>query len=77
MSFIELQYLCSMFTREKKKFWVSLEDHVVYFAFYPWQSSLHVSRCKNMEVPVDKIYNKSQRDKFAWAIDMTEADFAF
>lgn len=34
-------------------------------------------RCKNMEVQVDKIYNKSQRDKFAWAIDMTEADFVF
>lgn len=34
-------------------------------------------RCKNMDVPVDKIYNKSQRDKFAWAIDMTEVDFEF
>lgn len=32
--------------------------------------------CKNMEVPVDKIYSKSQRDTFtAWAIDMTEGDF--
>ncbi|XP_034032918.1 DNA topoisomerase I, mitochondrial [Thalassophryne amazonica] len=36
-----------------------------------------VAWCKNMEVPVDKIYNKSQREKFAWAIDMTEADFEF
>lgn len=34
-------------------------------------------RCKKMGVPVDKIYNKSQRDKFAWAIDMTEVDFEF
>lgn len=30
-----------------------------------------------MEVAVEKIYNKTQRDKFAWAIDMTEADFEF
>ncbi|KAM3609932.1 uncharacterized protein V6R79_022660 [Siganus canaliculatus] len=38
---------------------------------------ISVAWCKNVEVPVDKIYNKSQRDKFAWAIDMTEADFEF
>lgn len=40
-------------------------------------SQLPMSRCKNMEVPVDKIYNKTQREKFAWAIDMTEEDFLF
>uniref|UniRef100_UPI0037E72D7C DNA topoisomerase I, mitochondrial n=1 Tax=Semicossyphus pulcher TaxID=241346 RepID=UPI0037E72D7C len=38
---------------------------------------ISVAWSKNMEVPVEKIYNKSQRDKFAWAIDMTEADFEF
>ncbi|XP_078113997.1 DNA topoisomerase I, mitochondrial [Sander vitreus] len=38
---------------------------------------ISVAWCKNMGVPVDKIYNKSQRDKFAWAIDMTEEDFEF
>ncbi|XP_029910003.1 DNA topoisomerase I, mitochondrial [Myripristis murdjan] len=38
---------------------------------------ISVAWCKNMEVPLEKIYNKSQRDKFAWAIDMTEADFEF
>ncbi|XP_039989843.1 DNA topoisomerase I, mitochondrial [Xiphias gladius] len=38
---------------------------------------ISVAWCKNMEVPIEKIYNKSQRDKFAWAIDMTEADFEF
>ncbi|XP_074534067.1 DNA topoisomerase I, mitochondrial isoform X2 [Halichoeres trimaculatus] len=36
-----------------------------------------VAWCKNTGVPVEKIYNKTQRDKFAWAIDMTEADFEF
>lgn len=35
------------------------------------------SRCKNMEVTLDKIYNKTLRDKFAWAVDMTEHDFVF
>ncbi|KAM7396371.1 hypothetical protein PAMP_019416 [Pampus punctatissimus] len=38
---------------------------------------ISVAWCKNMEVLVEKIYNKSQRDKFAWAIDMTEVDFEF
>ncbi|XP_010764239.1 DNA topoisomerase 1-like, partial [Notothenia coriiceps] len=38
---------------------------------------ISVAWCRNMVVPVDKIYNKSQRDKFAWALDMTEADFEF
>ncbi|XP_046720752.1 DNA topoisomerase I, mitochondrial isoform X2 [Silurus meridionalis] len=38
---------------------------------------ISVAWCKNMEVQLDKIYNKTQRDKFAWAIDMTEPDFVF
>ncbi|XP_036440551.1 DNA topoisomerase I, mitochondrial [Colossoma macropomum] len=38
---------------------------------------ISVAWCKNMEVPLDKIYNKTLRDKFAWAIDMTELDFEF
>ncbi|XP_047008759.2 DNA topoisomerase I, mitochondrial [Ictalurus punctatus] len=38
---------------------------------------ISVAWCKNMEVPLDKIYNKTQRDKFAWAIDMTERNFLF
>ncbi|XP_021172334.2 DNA topoisomerase I, mitochondrial isoform X1 [Fundulus heteroclitus] len=38
---------------------------------------ISVAWCKNMDVPIEKIYNKTQREKFAWAIDMTEADFEF
>ncbi|XP_056622350.1 DNA topoisomerase I, mitochondrial isoform X1 [Triplophysa dalaica] len=38
---------------------------------------ISVAWCKNIEVPLDKIYNKTLRDKFAWAIDMTENDFVF
>ncbi|XP_066541222.1 DNA topoisomerase I, mitochondrial [Hoplias malabaricus] len=38
---------------------------------------ISVAWCKNMEVTLDKIYNKTLRDKFAWAIDMTEQDFEF
>lgn len=41
------------------------------------RACFRLCRCKNMGVPVDKIYNKTQRDKFAWAIDMTEVDFVF
>ncbi|XP_061532325.1 DNA topoisomerase I, mitochondrial [Phycodurus eques] len=36
-----------------------------------------VAWCKRMGVPIEKIYNKTHRDKFAWAIDMTEMDFEF
>uniref|UniRef100_W5M2K4 DNA topoisomerase I n=1 Tax=Lepisosteus oculatus TaxID=7918 RepID=W5M2K4_LEPOC len=36
-----------------------------------------VRECRKMEVSLEKIYNKTQRDKFAWAIDMTESDFVF
>ncbi|XP_076827555.1 DNA topoisomerase I, mitochondrial isoform X2 [Brachyhypopomus gauderio] len=36
-----------------------------------------VAWCKKHNVPVEKIYNKTQRDKFAWAIDMTDENFLF
>ncbi|XP_077595957.1 DNA topoisomerase I, mitochondrial [Stigmatopora nigra] len=38
---------------------------------------ISIAWCKRMGVPIEKIFNKSQRDKFAWAIDMTEIDFEF
>lgn len=34
-------------------------------------------RCKKFGVPIEKIYNKTQREKFAWAIDMADEDFEF
>ncbi|XP_064410620.1 DNA topoisomerase 1-like [Latimeria chalumnae] len=36
-----------------------------------------IAWCKKYGVPIEKIYNKTQRDKFAWAIDMTDEDFEF
>jgi DNA topoisomerase-1 len=38
---------------------------------------ISVAWCKKWEVPIEKIYNKTQRDKFAWAVDMAEEDFRF
>ncbi|XP_053575114.1 DNA topoisomerase 1-like [Bombina bombina] len=38
---------------------------------------ISVAWCKKWQVGLEKIYNKTQRDKFAWAIDMTETDFKF
>ncbi|XP_038828889.1 DNA topoisomerase 1-like isoform X2 [Salvelinus namaycush] len=38
---------------------------------------ISVAWCRKFNVPIEKIYNKTQRDKFAWAIDMTEEDFQF
>ncbi|CAI9592595.1 unnamed protein product [Staurois parvus] len=36
-----------------------------------------VAWCKKWVVGLEKIYNKTLRDKFAWAIDMAESDFYF
>lgn len=36
-----------------------------------------VFRCKKWGVPIEKIYNKTQREKFAWAIDMADEDYEF
>ena len=36
-----------------------------------------VSWCKRVDVPVEKIYNRSQREKFSWAIDMADETFVF
>uniref|UniRef100_A0AAQ4QEX7 DNA topoisomerase n=1 Tax=Gasterosteus aculeatus aculeatus TaxID=481459 RepID=A0AAQ4QEX7_GASAC len=38
---------------------------------------ISVAWCKKWAVPIEKIYNKTQREKFAWAIDMAEKDFEF
>ncbi|XP_053305033.1 DNA topoisomerase I, mitochondrial-like [Spea bombifrons] len=36
-----------------------------------------VAWCKKWNVGLEKIYNKTYKDKFAWAVDMTESDFIF
>lgn len=38
---------------------------------------ISIGWCKKWDVPIEKVYNKTQRDKFAWAIAMAEADFSF
>ncbi|XP_067303039.1 DNA topoisomerase 1 isoform X2 [Pseudorasbora parva] len=38
---------------------------------------ISVAWCKKWSVPIEKIYNKTQREKFAWAIDMADEDFEF
>ena len=34
-------------------------------------------RCKKYDVPLEKVYNKTQREKFRWAIDMADEDYRF
>ena len=36
-----------------------------------------VAWCRKHEVPLEKVYNRTQRDKFAWAIDMADETFSF
>lgn len=38
---------------------------------------ISVAWCKKYEVPIEKIYNKTQRDKFRWAIDMAGPEYRF
>ncbi|XP_075694583.1 DNA topoisomerase 1-like isoform X2 [Rhinoderma darwinii] len=38
---------------------------------------ISVAWCKRWEVGLEKIYNKTHRDKFAWAVHMTDTDFFF
>lgn len=38
---------------------------------------ISVAWSKKWEVPVEKVYNKTQKEKFQWAIDMAEADYEF
>ncbi|PWA31818.1 hypothetical protein CCH79_00006732, partial [Gambusia affinis] len=39
--------------------------------------TLGIVWCKKWSIPIEKIYNKTQREKFAWAIDMAEKDYEF
>ncbi len=38
---------------------------------------ISVAWCKKWSVPVEKIYSKTQRDKFRWAIDMATPEYHF
>ncbi|XP_073515729.1 DNA topoisomerase I, mitochondrial-like [Phyllobates terribilis] len=38
---------------------------------------ISVAWCKKWDIGLEKIYNKTHRDKFAWAVHMTDADFVF
>ena len=36
-----------------------------------------VAWCKKHEVPIEKVYSKTQRSKFQWAIKKTSTNFKF
>uniref|UniRef100_A0A0K2TK98 DNA topoisomerase I n=1 Tax=Lepeophtheirus salmonis TaxID=72036 RepID=A0A0K2TK98_LEPSM len=38
---------------------------------------ISVAWSKKFDVPIEKVYNKTQRDKFRWAIEMAGADYVF
>lgn len=38
---------------------------------------ISVAWCKKHEVPIEKIFNKTQREKFRWAIDMGTEEYVF
>ncbi len=38
---------------------------------------ISVAWCKKHEVPIEKVYTKTHRDKFRWAIDMAGPEYEF
>ncbi|VDK48508.1 unnamed protein product [Anisakis simplex] len=38
---------------------------------------ISVAWCKKNNVPIEKIFNKTQREKFRWAIDMADEEYEF
>ena len=38
---------------------------------------ISVAWCKKFDVPLEKVYNKTQREKFRWAIEMAGPDYVF
>uniref|UniRef100_A0A8C3WEY9 DNA topoisomerase I n=1 Tax=Catagonus wagneri TaxID=51154 RepID=A0A8C3WEY9_9CETA len=38
---------------------------------------ISIAWCKRFAVPVERVYNKTQREKFAWALDTAGEDFEF
>lgn len=38
---------------------------------------ISIAWCKRFGVPVEKIYNKTQRERFAWAFNQASEDFEF
>ncbi|KAI1713512.1 eukaryotic DNA topoisomerase i, catalytic core domain-containing protein [Ditylenchus destructor] len=38
---------------------------------------ISVAWCKKNNVPVEKVFNKTQREKFRWALDMATEDYVF
>ncbi|KAI6211719.1 DNA topoisomerase I [Aphelenchoides besseyi] len=38
---------------------------------------ISVAWCKKYDVPINKVFNKTQREKFRWAIDMATEDYEF
>ncbi|CAJ0963333.1 unnamed protein product, partial [Mesorhabditis belari] len=38
---------------------------------------ISVAWCKKHEVPIEKVFNKTQREKFRWALDMADEEYVF
>ena len=38
---------------------------------------ISVAWCKKFDVPIEKVYTKTHRDKFRWAIEMAGPDYEF
>ncbi|XP_078009929.1 DNA topoisomerase I, mitochondrial isoform X2 [Phascolarctos cinereus] len=69
----QLMKLCTQATDKEENKQVALGTSKLNYL----DPRISVAWCKKFGVPVEKIYNKTQREKFAWAIDMADEEFEF
>ncbi|XP_036595049.1 DNA topoisomerase I, mitochondrial isoform X2 [Trichosurus vulpecula] len=69
----QLMRLCTQATDKEENKQVALGTSKLNYL----DPRISVAWCKKFGVPLEKIYNKTQREKFAWAIDMADEEFNF
>uniref|UniRef100_G3WK70 DNA topoisomerase n=1 Tax=Sarcophilus harrisii TaxID=9305 RepID=G3WK70_SARHA len=69
----QLMRLCTQATDKEENKQVALGTSKLNYL----DPRISIAWCKKFGVPVEKIYNKTQREKFAWAIDMADEEFEF
>lgn len=56
---------------------ISVAWYVFTFVIIKRNNIVLFCRCKKWEVPIEKVYNKTHREKFRWAIEMAGPEYQF
>lgn len=57
----------------------SIRVYCLFFISFAFVNNVHLcnGRCKRYNIPIEKVYNRTQREKFMWAIQMATEDYKF